>query len=285
MRIRFTKMQALRNDFVVVDGRAVPVADPSLLARTLCDRKEGVGADTLLLLLHSEGADLLVRIFNPDGSEGEMSGNGTRSAAGWYLKRAEGGGERASIETVAGVSRHHLEKKEGRRITVCSQILSPRFAPEQVPVLYEGDGDAIDMELALSTGTALVSCVSIGNPQAVVLEGWDESNWRRIGEEIERHPIFPERTNVDFGRVRTPELIEVKLWERGVGPVEASGTGASGVFAVARRKGLVHRAVRVVMDGGALDLEEAEDALILKGWCEEVFEGTIDVDRAGRRES
>ncbi|MFH1278529.1 MAG: diaminopimelate epimerase [Candidatus Eisenbacteria bacterium] len=277
MRIPFTKVQALRNDFVLVDGRRVPVPDPARLAKILCDRKSGVGADTLLVLHHSDHANVLVRIFNPDGSEGEMSGNGTRCVAMYILDRGEGGGGSASVETVAGVSRHDVEERAGRRLRIVSRILAPRFQPDLVPVRWEGD-EAIDIDIPLRDRSVRVSCVNIGNPQAVVLDGWDEKNWRELGPQIERHPIFPERANVDFARVVAEGRIEVRLWERGVGPVEASGTGASGAFTVARRKGLVGPRVRVAMEGGDLDLEERHDGLLLRGWCEEVFEGTASIE-------
>jgi len=281
MRVPFTKLQALRNDFVLVDARRVPVADPAALARALCDRKSGVGADTLLLLLLSEEADVLVRIFNPDGSEGEMSGNGTRCVASYVLARAGGDRVSATVETVAGVSGHLLEEKTGARCFLASRIVAPRFRPPEIPV-HAGGEEAIDLPLRLSEETVRVSCVNIGNPQAVVFEGWDDANWKRLGREIENHPIFPERTNVDFARVIGPGELHVVLWERGVGPVESSGTGASGAFAAARRKGLVDSKVRAVMQGGVLAIEEAEGALLLKGWCEEVFEGTIETERGGR---
>ncbi|MFH1679336.1 MAG: diaminopimelate epimerase [Candidatus Eisenbacteria bacterium] len=282
MRVPFTKLQALRNDFVLVDGRTVPVPDPPSLARALCDRKSGIGADTLLLLLPSEQADLLVRIFNPDGSEGELSGNGTRSAAAFLLAR--GGKERttATIETVSGVSTHHLEKKSGKRSFLASRIVAPRFRPAEIPVLIDGE-EAVDVPVRLSAETVRVTCVNIGNPQAVVFEGWDESNWMRLGREIENHAIFPQRTNVDFARVVSRDRLRTTLWERGVGPVESSGTGASGAFAAARRLGFVDPRVRVDMEGGALEIEEAEAALLLRGWCEEVFEGSIETE-AGRRD-
>jgi diaminopimelate epimerase len=119
--------------------------------------------------------------------------------------------------------------------------------------------------------------VNIGNPQAVVFEGWDEGNWRRLGPLIERHALFPERANVDFCRVRDRAFLEVRLWERGVGPVESSGTGASGAFATARRKGIADPRVTVSMEGGVLEIEEVEDGLLLRGWCEETFEGSIEL--------
>ncbi len=280
MRIPFTKVQALRNDFVLVDGRAVPVADPPALSRALCDRKSGVGADTLLVLLPSDEADVLVRIFNPDGSEGEMSGNGTRCTAAYVLARGDEGRASATVETVAGVSGHLLERSEGRRRFLVSRILAPRFRPADVPVLWEGD-EAIDLPLDLGPGALRVSCVNIGNPQAVVLDGWDETNWKLFGPAIENHPIFPERANVDFARVVDRDNLLVRLWERGVGPVESSGTGASGAFAAARRKGLLAAKVRVSMEGGVLELEEVEGGLLMKGWCEEVFEGMIDLRGKG----
>jgi diaminopimelate epimerase len=276
VRIPFTKVQGLRNDFVLVDGRSVPVVDPPALSRALCDRKEGIGADTLLLLLPSDEADVLVRIYNPDGSEGEMSGNGTRCVAAYVLARA--GGERASavVETIAGVSGHFLERREGRRSYLTSRILAPRFHPAEIPVRAGGD-EAIDVPFPLGGETVRVSCVNIGNPQAVVFEGWDEGNWRRLGPLIERHALFPERANVDFCRVLDRASLVVKLWERGVGPVESSGTGASGAFATARRKGLADPRVTVSMEGGVLEIEEVEEGLLLRGWCEETFEGTIEL--------
>ena len=201
--------------------------------------------------------------------------NGTRCTAAWFLARDGEGRDSVSVETVAGVSNHRVDRREGRRAFLISHILAPRFRPSEIPVDVEGE-EAIDIELKLSDGLFRVSCVSIGNPQAVVFEGWNEENWRRLGREIEYHSIFPRRTNVDFARIVAPDRMEVTLWERGVGPVEASGTGASGAFTTARRKGLVEPKVRISMEGGVLELEELEDGLLMNGWGEECFEGVIE---------
>ncbi len=151
-----------------------------------------------------------------------MSGNGTRCAAMYILNRGEGEDDCRVGRNRRGRFPSPVEERSGRRLRMASRILAPRFHPDHVPVRWEGD-EAIDIDIPLSDRTVRISCVNIGNPQAVVLEGWDESNWREIGPEIERHSVFPERANVDFARVVDAGRIELELWERGVGPSRLPG--------------------------------------------------------------
>lgn len=280
MRIPFAKYEAAGNDFIIVrardlgPGRRIGPAQQRRLAafaRSILARHSGIGADGLFVA--SSPTDpvhqLAVRIFNADGSGAEMSGNGIRCAAAWLLENTEGGADRRSgtsqnkklgtlaIETVAGLKKiEYVSGSQGSwvfRVNMDKPILDPGLIP------FVGKGakaPVIGYALRLSLGTRQVTVTSMGNPHcSLFVKDFADFDWRALGRAIERHPLFPNRTNVEFVRVLSRRQIEVRFWERGVGETASSGTGSSAAAVAAALNGLTQRRVRVRTCGHELDVD------------------------------
>jgi diaminopimelate epimerase len=280
--MRFAKLHALGNDFVVVErGEAGEEADLGRLAATISERHFGAGADGVVFVDRgSDDADWTSRIFNADGSEAEVSGNGTRCLAA-YLDAIGKWPARASevrIGTAAGVKLVRRVPGEGATPRYEMAMGAPRFASADVPMSLDPPrervvGYPLDVEGARYDVTAL----SIGNPHcSLFVADLDAIDFRRIGASIERHPLFPERVNVEFVRVEAPERLRVLFWERGVGETLSSGTGASAAAVAAIANGLAARRVVVETPAGALEVAwRAEDGLVtLTGPAELVYTAT-----------
>ena len=231
------------------------------MARAICDRHTGVGADGWMLIEPaSAGDDGAIRLFNSDGSEAEISGNGTRCAAAFLIERGHPSGD-VRVRTGAGIKRLRLLHREGRRFEFEMNMGRPEFGAE-------------GFALPLAAGSRDVTLVWVGNPQCAVPVDDFDFDWRALGAEIERHPHFPRRTNVSFLRARDEHTLEVRFWERGAGETMSSGTGSAGAFAAAVRRRLVRSPVRVVTPAGALDLRWEGD-IYLTGPAEIVAEGAF----------
>lgn len=273
--IQFAKWHALRNDFILINERDREPGDPGELARFVCDRREGAGADGLILFEELKEGRGSVRIFNADGSEAGISGNGFRCAAGALFRRSAGKEGHLELTSASGLSRHELMEERGGILEIRSSFGPPCFDPKAIPVDV-GQSDPMHLELVVEGESLYGSCVSVGNPHVVFLDRWDEKNWMTIGAAIECDRAFPERTNVEFVRVITRDRLEVLVWERGVGRTASSGTGAAASFSVARRLGLVDGDVRVALEGGELLVRETGQGLEITGMCAEVYRGIID---------
>lgn len=263
--MRFVKMQGLGNDFVVVDGFCEPEADDmEALARRVCDRHFGIGADGLIWMSPSEAADARMRIFNSDGSEPEMCGNGLRCAAKFLYDRGRAPAEMA-VETLAGVLRARVGA-DG----VTAGMGRPRMAPEGIPVRSADNR----VEIELDGRPVRFFCVSMGNPHAVTFDLYPEGEaFRRFGALVERHPAFPARTNVEFCRVRDGG-IDVRVWERGDGETLACGTGACASLAAAASLGKIGREADVRLPGGTLRIRWLPDGeMEMRGPAQTVFSG------------
>ncbi len=268
--IEFTKMQGIGNDFVVIDCRKDAPADLPALSRRLCDRRFGVGADQLLLLYGSATADFLMRIFNADGSEVEMCGNGIRCCAKYVWDRGLSGKNVLEIETAAGIIR---PERAGEMVKVDMGV--PVLDAGMIPVAL--DGQVKDHPLTIGDRTFAITCVSMGNPHAVIFVD-DVAGFpvQQYGPMIETHPLFPKRTNVEFVQVLDAGTLRMRVWERGAGETLACGTGASAAAVAANLKGLVGKRVRVRLPGGDLVIELLDNGRVaMTGPAEEVFEGRI----------
>lgn len=274
MTIEFAKWHALRNDFILLEERPGRPVDEAGLARMICDRHAGAGADGLVLFARREAGRAVVRIINADGSEAAISGNGYRCAAGALYRMGHGREGRIELESLSGLSAHELVGDRRGVLEIRSAYAPPRFEPGAIPVRREGE-DALRLPLRVAGETIHASCVSVGNPHAVFFDGWDEESWPAIGAAVERLEIFPERTNVEFVRVTARDRLQVRVWERGVGRTASSGTGAAASFSVARRLGLVDDEVRVQLEGGELLVRETENGLAITGTCAEVYRGVM----------
>ena len=254
MSIPFCKAHGAGNDFLLTWAHESPALPE--IARAICDRHTGIGADGWILVDRS----LSIRIFNSDGSEPEISGNGTRCAAAFLIHHGAANGDLA-IRTGAGSKQLRLIHREGMLFTFEMNMGSPRFQAET-------------FLLPLSTGQLDVTLVDVGNPQcAVPVEDFD-FDWRSTGAEIERHTQFPKRTNVSFFRVVDEHTIDVRFFERGAGETMSSGTGSTGAVAAAICRGLVRNPVRVLTPAGRLDTRN-DDAIHLTGPAEIVAEGVF----------
>jgi diaminopimelate epimerase len=247
----FLKMHGLGNDFVVLDGRARSIALTGGAARAIADRKTGVGCDQLITLEPSPRADAFMRIHNADGGEVEACGNATRCIAALLFR--ESGRAEAVIETGAGLLK--AKAAPGGRVTVDMGEL--RTGWREVPLAREMDTLHVDLALeALSDPV----CGNIGNPHATFFVADAEAiDLARLGPELERHRLFPERANIGVAQLLAPDLLRLRVWERGVGITRACGTGACAAAAAANRRGLTGRSVTVRLDGGELEIEQLAD--------------------------
>jgi diaminopimelate epimerase len=274
--MKFAKWQGTGNDFVLIEVKEE--RDWARLACALCDRHFGVGADGILLVLPSDRADLRMRIFNSDGSEAEMCGNGircfVRHAVEQGLARPHDG--RLRVETGAGVLTADVLDEEGREGWVRVGMGRPRFAPAEIPVLTEAEPPIRNLSLAVDGQIVSVTCVSMGNPHAVHFYARPVASYplEQVGPKVETHLLFPQKVNFEVARVLNRELIEARVWERGAGPTLACGSGASAVMVAAHVHGLVEDRVEVRLPGGALLLEwDGEGEVYLSGPAERAFTG------------
>ena len=271
--MRFTKMHGIGNDFILVDGFHTSVGDPGALARQLCARRFGVGADGLILALPSSVADARMRIINSDGSEPEMCGNGLRCLARFLYDTGLCRQTTMRIETLAGVLTVTVETAGDAVARVTVDMGVPRTEPGQIPV------DALTNRVAIELDGKPVRffCVSMGNPHAVTYDLYPgEADFRRFGAYLETHPIFPNRANIEFCRLRADGGVDVKVWERGDGPTLACGTGACAVLAAGATQGLIGRQAQIHLPGGILDIRWDDNGhIFMTGPAEKVYEGEM----------
>jgi diaminopimelate epimerase len=277
--IPFVKGEGLGNDYLVVEAGDLPA--PGLTAAAvvgLCDRHRGVGADGILLHVPSQRADFGLRIFNPDGSEAEKSGNGLRIFAKYLWDHGHARATAFTVETAGGVVACRCHAVNGRVDRVAVEMGQVTFDAAAIPV-HGVSGDAVDVGLVLDDGTALtVTALSVGNPHCVVfLDAPDEALCRRLGPLLERHAAFPRRTNVQLVRVTAPGRIAIHVWERGAGYTLASGSSSCAAAAAAVRTGRVaHGRIAVDMPGGTLEVDVRPDwTVCLDGPVAESYRGTL----------
>ncbi len=274
--MRFVKMHGAGNDYVYVNGFQETVPDPAQTARRVSDRRFGVGGDGLILVLPPEaGGDVRMRIFNADGSEAEMCGNGVRCVAKLAADRGLASGDTVRVETLAGTREIALQRENGRVTGGTVAMGRPILKPADIPVLAEGDR-AVEVPLDIGGETLRMTCVSMGNPHAVFFAD-DARGWPldRLGPQIETHPRFPSRVNVHVAQVVSSEEVMARTWERGSGPTLACGTGMCAVGVAGVLTGRTGRHVLVHAPGGDLEVDwPAADAEVrLTGPAEEVFTG------------
>jgi diaminopimelate epimerase len=276
-QIRFMKLHGLGNDFIIVRAKGLPRSLPRL-ARTICSRTTGIGADGLLILHpgRTKSAPLQLRFFNADGSEPEMSGNGIRCAAAYALAEKLGRSPLA-ISTMAGIKTLRLIKS-GRgvwqfRVTMGAPILDPKRIPFRG---MKGPGPVIGFRLPTKHGAVAATITSMGNPHcSMFVREFEKLDWASLGREIEGHRLFPNRTNVEFVRVLSAKAIEVRYWERGVGKTMSSGTGSCAATVASILNGKTGRKVRVHTLAGTLDVSWPEGGEVeLTGPAEFIAEGT-----------
>ena len=281
--IPFAKGHGLGNDYIVLNETDLPRPLSPEAIRRICDRNWGVGSDGILLLVPTRRADFGLRIFNPDGSEAEKSGNGLRIFAKYLWDHGHAKTETFTVDTKGGVVECRCHVLNGRVNFVTVEMGRVTFRAPEIP-MNGPDRDVVGVPLQLADGTTLtVTACSVGNPHCVTfVPRLDEAECRRLGPLIEHHPAFPNRTNVQFARVHARDTVDILIWERGAGYTLASGSSSCGVASAAVRNGLCdHGRVRVRMPGGELVIEVRPDwSLRLEGPVEEVYRGTLSAEFA-----
>jgi diaminopimelate epimerase len=273
--MKFWKMQGLGNDYIVIDNRNEKISDTKAaeLAQKLCERRFSVGADGLLLVSNSSLADVKMRIFNADGSEAEMCGNGIRCFAKYCYENNIAKKNELTVETLAGIKRTWLTVEDNTVISVMVDMGTPTLDRSKIPML--GRGTCINEDLRVNGEQYNVTCLSVGNPHCIIfVDALDDFPVERIGPKIENHNLFPKRTNVEFAQVLNRNELKVRVWERGCGETLACGTGACAAVAAGNLLRKVGNRVRVHLLGGDLEVEYAE-RLFLSGPAEKVFEGNL----------
>jgi diaminopimelate epimerase len=272
MRIDLTKYQALGNDYLVFDlpgdlDRLIP------LLPVLCDRNRGLGSDGLLAF---DPEKMSVRIFNPDGSEAQKSGNGLRITAA-HAVLEHGAGDQFEVATVDRANQVRVLAKNGAEIVSELDIGRPSFRAADLPALFDGEPDRVKLDTPVGRVEAML--VSVGNPHCVVFgQPVTKERCVELGPHLENHKAFPERTNVQLFEVIDRARARVEIWERGAGYTLASGTSASAVAAACMRAGLVDDRVTIQMPGGNLEVQRAESGnLIQSGPARRVYRASVDL--------
>jgi diaminopimelate epimerase len=275
--VNFLKMHGTGNDFVVINASGEE-RDWSSLAVAMCDRHFGVGSDGLILALPSSNADLRMRMFNPDGSEAEMCGNGIRCLTKFAIENgiANPKAGAITIETLAGDLRCETSIRDGRVDRVRVAMGAPRFRPEQISVKADGDGPLRNFPVSVDGSSYPVTCVSMGNPHAVLFTDTpvERFDLEHIGPRIEHHPAFPKRVNFEVVNVLERGHVRARVWERGAGLTLACGTGACAVGVAAYLADISDGRTIVSLPGGDLEIEwDGSGDVFLSGPAVEVFRG------------
>jgi len=279
--MRFIKFQGFGNDYIVVEASQIAgVESLNELVRRVCDRHYGAGADGVALIGEAadKSADFTVRIFNPDGGEAGLSGNGTRCAAAYLHYQKLWAGEALRLGTRAGVVLYRLRETDGAgHFLFESELGRPKFVSGAIPMLMEEALEHVtDYPLQVEGETIPVTALLMGNPNcAVFVEDFEAVDWRRIGRALEKHEAFPEHTNVEFVRVRDRHNIELRIWERGVGETFSSGTCACAAVVASAINGKTERDVNVWTQGGRIQIvwREEDDQVVLTGKADVVYGG------------
>lgn len=271
--MHFTKWQACGNDFVFVNAMTMDIRPVVKKCVSICNRNFGIGADGIIFVLPSEKATLQMRIFNSDGSEAEMCGNGIRAFAKWAHELGLVSNHHFSVETGAGILFPELLPDGKVRV----DMGVPHLNSSEIPVTGFGDGMVVNRKLTNDLHTYRITCVSMGNPHCVIFtDDIDRISLEEIGSRLEADAHFPRKTNVEFAQLLKKNLLRMRVWERGTGVTMACGTGTCATVVAAILNGLVEGEAEVILDGGNLHISWECDSsahVFMTGPAEKVFEG------------
>lgn len=276
---KFYKMQGIGNDYIYFDCMKQPLENPEQLAVRLSDRHFGVGGDGVILLCPSEVADCRMRMFNLDGSEGKMCGNGIRCVGKLAHDLDYVSGDTVRIETLSGIKTLKLNKgADGKVVSARVDMGAPVLAGKDIPSTFAGDS-VVNQPLEVDGKTFNVTLVSMGNPHCVVFEDPDKVGLEHYGPLFERNAAFPERVNTEFVRVIDENRLKMRVWERGSGETLACGTGAcaSAVAAVLNGYCKKNTEISVYLLGGELRITYTDETVFMEGVATLVFTGEVDV--------
>ena len=277
---QFTKFHGLGNDYLVIEGEQVSeIADLGEFARRICNRHYGAGGDGIAIIgkLKGDEADFSCRIFNPDGSEAGLSGNGTRCAVAYLYYKSLWTRDELRLSTRTGLKRYFLrgEPAPGKFLFE-SELGQPKFESQSIPMSIRPPLEkVIRYPLPVNGEPVPITAMQMGNPNCCIfVDDFDSLNWRKLGKAIEVHPQFPNRTNVVFVRVVQRNLIELRIWERGVGETTASGTCSCAGAVAAMINEKADRDVKVIMEGGEVKINwRADGQVVITGTAEVVYSG------------
>ena len=276
--IKFTKMQGTGNDYVYINCFEEVVKQPEILATMISDRHKGIGSDGLVLIMPSETCDFRMRMFNPDGSESPMCGNASRCVGKYVYDNRLTSKTRISLETKAGVKYLQLfVGNDGKVEKVCVDMGEPILKASSIPVDLNEEC-VLDYKIDFDPEQYAMTCVSMGNPHTVIFtENIGRLLLEKEGKKIEHFRLFPERTNVEFVEVISPNKASVRVWERGTGETQACGTGACAVLVAGALTGRLERKAIITLPGGDLDIEWKIDDnhVYMTGDAVTVFEGEL----------
>ncbi|MCD8048088.1 MAG: diaminopimelate epimerase [Clostridia bacterium] len=276
--MRITKMHGIGNDYIYVNCFEETVNDPNRAAKDLSDRHFWVGSDGLVLIKPSEIADFEMDMYNSDGSQAEMCGNAIRCVGKYVYDNKMTDKTRITVATKAGIKILDLSVENGEVATVRVDMGEPILKPEEIPCLFEGE-NAIDRDIEVGGQNYKVTCVSMGNPHAVIyMDDIDNLEIEKIGPLFECHKMFPRKTNTEFLEIIDRENIKMRVWERGAGETWACGTGACAAAVASVLNGLVGRSVTMHLRGGDLKIEwdEATNHIFMTGSAKKVYDTDVD---------
>ena len=275
--IKFTKMQGLGNDYVYMDAINQNIEDESTLAKFVSNRHFGIGSDGLILICKSNVADFKMRMFNSDGSEAEMCGNGIRCVGKFVYDKKLTDKTTLTIETLAGIKQLKLNTKDGEVETIRVDMGEPILDPEKIPVNAK-ETPVKGLKIEAIDKIFEFTCVSMGNPHAItIVENTEKFDVEKYGKVLEVDQIFPKKTNVEFIQILDKKHIKMRVWERGAGETLACGTGASASVVACVLNKLTDRNVLVELLGGNLEIEwnEKDKHVYMTGPAVTVFEGEL----------
>lgn len=275
--MKFTKMQGIGNDYVYVNCFEEKVEDPAALAKFVSDRHFGIGSDGLILIKPSKNADFTMDMYNADGSQGEMCGNGIRCVAKYVYDKGLTDQQQISIETLAGIKYLDLTVEDGKVVLVRVDMGEPELIAEKIPVIADSE-KVIDAPIEIDGTTYHMTCVSMGNPHAVVyVDDVDNLSIEEIGPKFESHERFPRRVNTEFVKVLDRHTVQMRVWERGSAETLACGTGACAVAVSCILNGLTEDEVTVKLLGGDLEIQwdQEKNTVYMTGPATVVFDGEL----------
>lgn len=277
--MKFTKMQGIGNDYVYVNCFKENVVNPAELSVRISDRHYGIGSDGLILIKPSDKADFFMEMYNADGSQSEMCGNGIRCVAKYVYDYGLTEKQQISIETLGGIKYLELTVEGNKVSRVKVNMGQPILTPSQIPVLFQGER-CINQPMEVLGKEYAVTCISMGNPHAVTfIDDVDNLDMETLGPVFESHPMFPKRVNTEFIQVIDRKTLKMRVWERGSGETLACGTGACATVVAACLNGLTEDEVTVKLLGGDLLVKwnQEKNVVYMTGTATTVFEGEISI--------
>ncbi len=280
--LKFTKMHGIGNDYIYINAIEQKIDDPNALALRLSDRRFSIGGDGVILICESDVADAKMRMFNADGSEGKMCGNGVRCVGKYVYDNllADKTRDTITIETLSGIKTLKITAVDGKAELLEVDMGKAELNAPDIPVIYAGEEKVIAKPLSVNGAEHIVTCVSMGNPHCVTfVDDVDGLDLEKIGPHFENHEAFPERINTEFVKVIDEKTLQMRVWERGSGETWACGTGACATVVAAVENGYCKKGedVTVHLRGGDLIINYTDERVLMTGPATKVFDGEIEI--------